>query len=72
MIGKRHRIFVHKYIICTNAVLTPGILSNSGFHEAKLPALGGILFKRDLVKLVGENPYGSEWWRDEVAEHQRK
>ncbi|KXJ85464.1 hypothetical protein Micbo1qcDRAFT_154203 [Microdochium bolleyi] len=72
-----------KYVLCAGAVLTPGILFNSGWtpEQAQLPALGKyltdqtvafcqIVLSRDLVDHVAEHPDPS--WAKRIAEHRNK
>jgi pyranose oxidase len=73
-----------KYVLCAGAVLTPGIMFNSGWDDSAngLPALGKylteqtmafcqVLLSRDLVNLVKKDPYGLGW-KTKVEKHHRR
>ncbi|KAL0260713.1 hypothetical protein SLS55_004403 [Diplodia seriata] len=73
-----------RYVVCAGAVLTPGILFNSGFRaeEGSLPALGHylteqimtfcqVVLKRSLVESVKDDPWHLGWDKI-VKEHQQK
>lgn len=71
-----------KYIVCAGAILTPGILFNSGWNsDFQLPALGKylteqimafcqIVLSRKLVDRVSEHPDPS--WEQRIKEHKER
>ncbi|KPM39261.1 Pyranose 2-oxidase [Neonectria ditissima] len=81
MADKKYYIKAKKYVVCAGAILTPGILFNSGLKE-HLPALGHymneqsmafcqVILKKSLVDNVKNDPYGLGW-KQIVEEHEAK
>ncbi|KAH6988139.1 hypothetical protein BKA56DRAFT_578416 [Ilyonectria sp. MPI-CAGE-AT-0026] len=48
MSNEKYKIKAKKYVICAGAVLTPGILFNSGFTTDELPALGHYMMEQPM------------------------
>ncbi|KAK5118592.1 hypothetical protein LTR85_008057 [Meristemomyces frigidus] len=82
MQDRTYAIRASKYVICAGAVLTPGILFNSGLGQETLPALGHylteqnmafcqVLLKRSLVDHVKDDPW-SLGWKKIVEHHQQE
>ncbi|KAH6889472.1 hypothetical protein B0T10DRAFT_404819 [Thelonectria olida] len=79
MNARKYLVKANKYVICAGAVLTPGILYNSGFRRDTLPALGRymteqpmafcqVVLSRKLVDSVEKDPYHLGW-KKIVKEH---
>ncbi|KAI9737862.1 MAG: hypothetical protein M1834_009232 [Cirrosporium novae-zelandiae] len=79
---EKYYIMAKKYVVCTGAILTPGVLFNSGFTAQTLPALGHymteqtmafcqVVLKRSLVDNIKNDPYNLGWIK-KVKEHKEK
>ncbi|RYP49674.1 hypothetical protein DL768_004647 [Monosporascus sp. mg162] len=80
--GDQYTITAKKYVVCAGAILTPGILFQSGITNNELSALGHymteqimsfcqVVLKRSLVDAVENDSYGLGW-AEKVKKHREK